>query len=93
MTGVDGLHSQQSFFFPGVLTHDPITVTIWRDTVAVGKFAYGAGAHKMQLEKQRAQNLADRTSFTRCKILRSEGTWHGSNPQHTTGAVATTLQV
>ena len=80
MTGIDGLHSQQSFFFPGVLTYDPITVTIWRDSVSVGKFAYGAGAHKMQMDKQKVHNLADRTSFTRCRILRSEGTWHGSNP-------------
>jgi hypothetical protein len=87
MTGVDGLHSQQSFFFPGVLTYDPITVALWRDAVAVGKFAYGAGAHKMQLEKQKAQNLADRTSFTRCKIIRSEGTWHGSNPHANPGAL------
>lgn len=80
MTAINGLHSQQSFFFPGVLTYDPITVTIWRDAAAVGKFAYGPGTHLMQMEKQKAQGLADRTSFTRCRIIRSEGTWHLSEP-------------
>ena len=34
----------------------------------------------MQLEKQKTQGLADRTSFTRCKIIRSEGTWHLTEP-------------
>jgi hypothetical protein len=80
MTAIDGLHSQQSFFFPCVLAYDPITVTLWRDATAVGKFAYGAGTHQMQMEKQKEQGLADRTSFTRCRIIRSEGTWHQSEP-------------
>ncbi len=80
MTAIDGLHSQQSFFFPGVLTYDPITVTLWRDATAVGKFAYGQSTHNIQLEKQKANGLADRTSFTRCSIIRSEGTWHLTDP-------------
>jgi hypothetical protein len=80
MTAVDGLHSQQSFFFPGLISLDPMTITLWRDAVSVGKFAYGQHTHRMQLEKQKAQNVADRTSFTRCKILRCEGTWHQTDP-------------
>ena len=80
MTGVDGLHSQQSFFFPGVLQHDPVTVTLWRDSASARSFAYGPGVHKAQMQRQREQNLADRTSFTRCRIVRSEGTWHGRDP-------------
>jgi len=80
MTAVDGLHSQQSFFFPGVIALDPLTVTLWRDAVAVGKFAYGQSTHRMQLDKQQAQNIADRTSFTRCKILSCKGTWHQTDP-------------
>jgi len=82
MTGVDGLHSQQSFFFPGVLQHDAVTVTLWRDSAAARAFAYGPGVHKAQMQRQREQNLADRTSFTRCTIVRSEGTWHGRDPVH-----------
>lgn len=80
MTGIAGLHSQQSFFFPGVLRYDPFTVTLWRDAACARAFAYGPGVHKAQMLRQRAQNLADRTSFTRCHILRGEGTWHGSDP-------------
>ena len=80
MTGVDGLHSQQSFFFPGVLQHDAVTVTLWRDSASARAFAYGPGVHKGQMQRQREQNLADRTSFTRCRIVRGEGTWHGRNP-------------
>jgi hypothetical protein len=80
MTGVEGLHSQQSFFFPGVLQHDPVTVTVWRDSASARAFAYGPGVHKAQMQRQREQNLADRTSFTRCRIVRGEGTWHGRDP-------------
>ena len=80
MSGIAGLHSQQSFFFPGVLQYDPLTVTLWRDAASARAFAYGPGVHKAQMLRQRAQNLADRTSFTRCHILRGEGTWHGRDP-------------
>lgn len=80
MTALDGLHSQQSFVFPGVLTNDFMSVTLWRDSASVGKFAYGSSIHKMLIEKQHTQNMADRTSFTRCKIIRSDGTWHGTDP-------------
>jgi hypothetical protein len=81
MTGVDGLHSQQSFFFPRVLEYDPLTVTFWRNSEAARAFAYGPGVHKLLIQRQKEENLADRTSFTRCIILRAEGTWHG-NPPH-----------
>ncbi len=80
MTGADGLHSQESFFFPGALQHDAITVTLWRDAAAARAFAYGPGIHKRMLTRQREENLADRTSFTRCRIVRAKGTWHGKNP-------------
>ena len=81
MTGVDGLHSQQSFFFPRVLEYDPLTITFWRDSEAARAFAYGPGVHKLLMQRQKLENLADRTSFTRCIILRAEGTWHGTAPQ------------
>lgn len=80
MTGTDGLHSQESFFFPGALQHDAITVTLWRDAAAARAFAYGPGIHKAVLSRQREENLADRTSFTRCRIVRANGTWHGKSP-------------
>ena len=80
MTGVTGLLSQQSFFFPGVLAFDPITVSFWRDEASIRAFAYGQGSHRRQLERHRAEGLADRTSFTRFRVLRSAGTWYGVDP-------------
>jgi hypothetical protein len=80
MTAVPGLHSQQSFFFPGVLALDPLTVTFWRNDAAIRAFSYGPGVHRHHLDRHRAENLADRTSFTRFQVLRSVGTWYGINP-------------
>lgn len=80
MTGVEGLRSQQSFFFPGVLEYDPITVTFWRDEASIRAFAYGQGSHRRQLDRHRTEGLADRTSFTRFRILSSSGTWYGADP-------------
>ena len=80
MTGVPGLHSQQTFSFPGGLVTDGITVTIWRDFASMRDFAYGPGLHRMQVKRQRAEVFGDRTSFTRYFALQSGGTWHGSDP-------------
>jgi hypothetical protein len=80
MTGVPGLRSQQSFFFPGVLEYDPITVTFWRDEASIRAFAYGQGSHRRQLDRHRTEGLADRTSFTRFQVLSSAGTWYGVDP-------------
>ena len=77
MTGVDGLYSQHSFFFPGALTIDPVTVTFWRDDASARAFSYAPGIHRHQMDRLRPENLADRTSFTRCHVLRSQGSWPG----------------
>lgn len=80
MTGVPGMHTQHSFFFPGVLAIDPLTVTFWRDEASLRSFAYNQGSHRRQLDRLRAENLADRTSFTRFRVMESTGSWHGRNP-------------
>jgi hypothetical protein len=80
MTGTQGLYSQESFFFPGAIQHDPLTVTLWQDSGAARNFAYGPGVHRVQLQRLHEQNLADRTSFTRCRIVRARGSWHGKCP-------------
>ena len=79
MTGVPGLRSQQSFFFAGVLQSDPLTLTFWRDEASIRAFAYGHGSHRRQLERNRAERLADRTSFTRFHVLSKAGTWYGES--------------
>jgi hypothetical protein len=80
MTAVPGLHSQQSFFFPGGLENDPMTLTFWRNQAALAEFAYGPGVHRLQMERQQERNLADRTSFTRCVAMSQQGTWYGTCP-------------
>ncbi len=80
MTGVPGLHSQQTFSFPGGLTHDGITVTFWKDFASMRDFAYGPGLHRNQMKRHRNNEFEARTSFTRFTALHSEGTWHGTNP-------------
>ena len=80
MTGVAGLRSQQSFFFPRVLECDPLTLTFWRDEASIRAFAYGQGSHRRQLDRHRAEGLADRTSFTRFRVVGSAGTWYGVDP-------------
>jgi hypothetical protein len=32
------------------------------------------------MDRQRDKKFADRTSFTRCIVLRSEGSWYGRDP-------------
>ncbi len=81
MTAVPGLHSQQSFFFAGGVEHDPTTVTTWRSFDAMRAWAYGPGVHRMYLDRHKAQAMAERTAFTRCRIVRSRGTWYGGAPE------------
>lgn len=80
MTGLPGLHSQQSFSFPEGLIDDGLTVTFWKDVASAMAFAYGPGLHRGQVKTQREEPDGDRTSFTRFTALHSEGEWHGCNP-------------
>jgi hypothetical protein len=80
MTGVPGLRSQQSLFFPGVIECDPLTLTFWRNEASIRAFAYGQGSHRRQLDRHRTERLADRTSFMRFRVLSSAGTWYGEDP-------------
>jgi hypothetical protein len=77
MSAIDGLRSQQSFFFANALVHDPLTVSFWRDDASIRAFSYGPGIHRHQLDRDRAEGLSDRTSFTRCQVVRSAGRWRG----------------
>jgi hypothetical protein len=81
MTGMQGLHSQQTFGFEKGIALDPITVTFWKDDAAARQFAYGPAVHKLQMDRFRMEDLADRTSFTRCRVVESWGSWYGRDPQ------------
>ena len=80
MTAVDGMHSHQVFAFPGLFAFDALTLTFWRDDASMRTFAYRPGTHKTQLDSFRANETADRTSFTRLRALRHTGSWYGTDP-------------
>jgi hypothetical protein len=77
---VEGMTSHQAFIFPGILAHDGITLTTWRDEAAAVAFAYRPGAHKTEMDRFRLDETADRTSFTRLRPIETHGTWYGADP-------------
>ena len=77
---LDGMTSHQAFVFPGVITHDGITFTTWRDEAAAIAFAYRPGTHKTAMDRHRALETADRLSFTRLRPIATHGTWFGVDP-------------
>ncbi len=80
MKDVDGLYFQHGFNFPGLLTVDGPTVTMWRDDTATRAFAYRTGTHKTDMDQYRLHDTADRSSFTRLRALRSRGSVQGYTP-------------
>lgn len=77
---VDGMTSHQAFIFRGLLAHDGITFTTWRDEAAAVAFAYRPGSHKTEMDRFRLDETADRTSFTRLRPIETHGTWYGADP-------------
>jgi hypothetical protein len=80
MTAVQGLRSQQTFFFPGIIAIDPPTLTFWDDDASMVAWAHRHATHKRQMDRYRTTGNADRASFTRLTALRSSGTWYGRDP-------------
>lgn len=86
MTGVPGLRTQQSFVFPGVIAIDGLTLTFWDDEASLLSWAYRQSSHKLQMNRYRKTDNADRTSFTRLAALSSSGSWYGRDPVAATRA-------
>ncbi len=80
MTAVPGLLAQHSFSCTGDRTVDGFTVSLWSDQASMSAWAYGPGTHRLLIEQHRAEAMSDRLSFTRCRIVRSEGSWYGWSP-------------
>jgi hypothetical protein len=64
-------------FMTGV---DGMTFSLWRSDAALRQAAYGPGVHRAQLDRQQAERMADRTSYTRSSVLRCAGVWNGAPP-------------
>jgi hypothetical protein len=80
MAEAEGLYFQHAFGIDDHLGVDSPTVTMWRDDPAMRAFAYRPGTHKTEIDHYRAQVNADRTSFTRLRVLRSRGSVQGYEP-------------
>jgi hypothetical protein len=59
---------------------DGITFTIWKDDRAMMESTYMPGIHRTQLDRYKSEHTADRSSFTRARILRSAGRWGDDDP-------------
>jgi hypothetical protein len=56
---------------------DGLTFTLWPNEAAMTDAAYRAGIHRTQIDRYKNEQTADRSSFTRARLLRSVGTWDG----------------
>lgn len=57
---------------------DGFTLSIWRDDKAMISGAYKPGRHKTLMDESRDGSVMDRSSFTRARIVRGQGTWDGA---------------
>lgn len=67
-------------FTPHVRGEDGCTTSIWRDDASMIAASYRPGPHRERVDRHMRQPMADRTSFTRFRALRSTGTWQGRDP-------------
>lgn len=67
-------------FAPHTLGDDGVTMTLWASDAAMVDAMYRPGIHREQIERHKRDKLADRTSFTRFRVLATRGTWGGSDP-------------
>lgn len=79
VAGMDGNLARQ-VFTPHVVGPDGFTCTVWRDDKAMMAYAYRPGRHRTVMERYKAEQTADRTSFSRFRVLECHGQWEGRCP-------------
>ena len=79
MRDAEGLMAAYNFV-PHTRGDDGVTMSLWRDDASMANFAYRPGLHLTLVDHYKAEHTADRTSFTRCRIMRTVGQWGGSDP-------------
>jgi hypothetical protein len=67
-------------FTPHTYGDDGFTMSIWRDDTSMLAAAYRPGLHRSQIDRHKAENVFDRSSFTRFRVLDACGQWSGRNP-------------
>ena len=66
-------------FAPADPGDDAVTLSLWRDDASMARFAYLPGSHRNEVDRQRSDRTVDRSSFTRFRVVRSIGQWHGKS--------------
>lgn len=67
-------------FTPHTVGDDGYTMSVWRDDQAMLDASYRGGAHRVQMDRHKAEPIFDRSSFTRVRILANRGRWNGQDP-------------
>jgi hypothetical protein len=67
-------------FTPHTVGDDGVTMSVWRNDTAMIEAMYQHGAHRTQIDRYKSEQTADRTSFTRFRLLRTSGRWDGIDP-------------
>jgi hypothetical protein len=57
---------------------DGLTVSVWESDDAMLAAAYKPGTHRTQIDRYKTEHTADRSSFTRARLLRAKGSWDGA---------------
>lgn len=71
-----GLRSQNVFSF-GRTPLDAFTLTVWDGDAELRPPVYEEGEHRSRMDDYHRNGTADRTSFTRFRVLASSGSWGG----------------
>jgi hypothetical protein len=79
LQSVEGCVASQ-VFAPHTLGDDGVTLSLWKSDAAMFEAMYRPGIHRVQVDRHKRDNLADRTSFTRFRVLATRGRWGGVDP-------------
>jgi hypothetical protein len=67
-------------FTPHTVGDDGVTMSFWRGDPVMMETMYKPGVHRTQIDRYKTEKTADRTSFTRFRVLRTSGQWEGRDP-------------
>lgn len=70
-------HALPDLYHGGRQPKGGLSVKKTADENSMLDFAYRAGPHRTELDRQRAKSTVDRSSFTRFRLVRTAGEWEG----------------
>ena len=75
--GTQASNLRRAAFRAGFDGRDGFTLSLWNSDEGMMQAAYLPGIHRTRIDENKAGLLADRTSFTRLRVIRSWGDWDG----------------